>query len=204
MIENRGLIFNDIINLSKYIINNNAYKNNYYIIWKNKIKILNKYYNDCYCFDNYDFNYFYELSNIALKMIKNINFNNLTYGLSFNRFYKVNLLYDLYNKNNYKIGPIVNSITEYIKYSFFYNDREENIFLIDNLDLSREDYIYLVSRLIFPTYYFDILNNNDIDDKHNMIMFKINKYFNYIKSIIMEIKKRHIDMPFIDSIINLF
>ena len=201
IIYNEKIKLIDIINLSKYRINNINQKN-YYYIWNNKIKRLKKYYKDYYINDNYDFNYFYEISKISLNIAKNINFNNLSYGITYNRFYDINNIYDLYNKNKYHMGAIINSIVEYIKYSFFYFDSEEDIFLIDMLDLTNDDYMFLVARLIFPTYYFDIFNEKDINSKYKMIISKIDSYNKYIKSIFIEIKKRHINMPFMDLIIN--
>ena len=201
IIYNEKIKLIDIINLSKYRINN-INKKNYYYIWNNKIKRLKKYYKDYYINDNYDFNYFYEISKISLNIAKNINFNNLSYGITYNRFYDINNIYDLYNKNKYHMGAIINSIVEYIKYSFFYFDSEEDIFLIDMLDLTNDDYMFLVARLIFPTYYFDIFNEKDINSKYKMIISKIDSYNKYIKSIFIEIKKRHINMPFMDLIIN--
>ena len=200
-INNRDISFDDIINISKKIINNYIYKNNYYEIWKKKIEFLEKYFNEYYK-EGFDFNYYNGLSYNALYIVKYINCLNLTYGRTYNRFYNIHSLYDLYNPINKEYGPIINSIAEYIKYEFFYNKREVEYKKTFSLKLSVEDYYYLIARLLFPTYFYDLFKDN-INNSYQMIISRISEYINYVKRIIIDIKKRHNNMSYLDYIINL-
>jgi len=199
---NRNIIIDDIIKLS----NNsfiNCYKNNYYLLWKKKIDFFESYYKDYYKNDDYDFNYYNGLSYNALNIVKKINYNNIRYGKTIKRFYNIKTLNDLYNPINIEIGPVVNSIVEYIKYEFFYNNREIDYEKIFSISLSFSDYYYFIARLLFPTYYYDLFKDNIIKKDYVIISNRINSYIPYIKRIILSIKKRHLKMPFLDYIINL-
>lgn len=202
-INNRDFDINDLIIISKKNIITNIEKKNIFYLWKEKIDYLEKYYNKNYSVDIYDFYYFRGISDISLYLMKNINYLNITYGVYFNRFYNIKSLYDLYNPNNIRYGPIINTFSEYIKYEFFYNNKIIDYSKMNELDLTNEDYYYFIARLLFPTYYFDLFKNNEINKKYNLIINNINRYLEYIKEIIINIKKRHINMPFIDYIFNL-
>lgn len=201
-IKNEKNTITDIIDFSNINIKQNVQKKDYFLLWKNKIDFLEKYYKDYYSRDGYDFYYFYGLSMISLNIMKKINSMNITYGLSFNRFKDINTLYDLYNPFNVEYGPIVDSVSEFIKNEFFFNNKKIDYKEIFNLNLNEEDLYYLISRLLFPSYYFDLYKNNEIKNKYNIIQNLIEEYIAYIKEIFEEIKKRH-QMPFIDYIINL-
>ena len=200
-IESSAISFKDLINIS-----NNKYlyfpKIDYFNVWKNKIDFLDNYYKSYYEIDNYDFNYFRCLSEISLNIIRNIKYQSITYGVTYNRFYNIENLYDLYDPFNATYGPIVNSFAEYIKYRFFYNNEKVSFLDIFDINLNENDYYYFIARLIFPTYYFDLLKNNRIEKDYQKIINNYYNYVEYIKSIILEIKKRH-DMPFLNYIINL-
>ena len=200
--NNRKIIFEDIMNISSNIINYDLLKKNYFEIWNNKILFMEKYFYDYYNKEKIDFNYYNGLAYNALNLIKNINYSNITYGISYNRFYNINTLYDLYNPFNIEYGPIVDSIVEFIKYSIFYENHYINYDLLFDINLSKEDYYYLIARLLFPTYYYDLFKDNKIINDYKLISNKIYKYISYIKEIIIDIKKRHNDMSLI-NIINL-
>lgn len=78
--------------------------------------------------------------------------------------------YDFYNPINYVIDSRIRDLCEYIKNSFF-NDElnmQEIKTFISNSYLTNYEYILLFSRLLFPTYYFDIYDeiiNNNLDEK---------------------------------------
>ena len=189
-----------IINRPSY---NNSFKNNYYILWNKKIKYLEEYFNDYYKKEKYDFYYYNGLSYNALNIIKHINNLNITYGNTFNRFSNIISLYDLYNPLNMEYGPIVNAISEFIKYNYFYNNKETNIRKVFSLYLNDDDYYYLVARLLFPTYYYDLFKNNYMEKEYSIILNNICNYISYVKRIIIEIKKRHNNMSLLDYVINL-
>ena len=190
-----NITFDDILAISKMKINKRVDKD-YFKIWKNKIEYIEKYCNNKYIINDYDYYYYIGLSRIALNLVKNINYFNISYGVSINRFNNIN---NIYNLRQY--GPTVNTIAEFIKQDFFYNNRVVDITKIDELDLTNDDLLLLISRLLFPTYYFDMLN--EIDSNYKIILTRIVEYIEYLKHIIFEIKKRHNNMPFAESIVNL-
>ena len=197
---NKKIEFDDIILYSKNNIVINRLKIDYFYLWKKKLSFLEKYYKENNRTDNYDFFYYKGLSELALRLMKAINYNNITYGSSINRFDDINLFNDLYIYSRY--GPIINTVAEYIKYEFFNNRRVEYEKIFD-INLTKEDYYFLVARLLFTTYYFDLIKNNKIITNYDYIVNKIESYIDYIKDIIMSIKKRHNDMSLLEYIVNL-
>ena len=83
---------------------------------------------------------------------------------------------------------------EYIKF-IFYNNKYQEIDLIDLIEKGRHTYQYdlIIARLIFPNYYFHIVN--EIIDKKKEessikdIITRNDEYINYVKTIIEEINK---------------
>ena len=201
IIINRNILFDDIIEVIQNSIQIKKPIDNYINLWKTKLDFLEKYYKDNYNFE-YDFYYFKGLSSIALRLIKTAKVNIVTYGVAINRFYNIKALYDLYNPIFIKHGPVVNTISEYIKYEFFNNRRVDYEEIFD-LDLNIDDYYLLVARLLFSTYYFDLLKEEKIKTNYDRISNKIEDYIEYVKEIIIAIKKRHNDMSLLDYIINL-
>ena len=150
-------------------------------MWNSKISFIEKYYNDYYSKEKIDFNYYNGLAYTALNIVNKINYLNITYGISYKRFYNINSLYELYNPFNIEYGPIVDSVTEYIKYFFFYKNESINYELLFNIRLTNDDYYYLIARLLFPTYYYDLFKDNKIVDNYRVISNRIVDYISYIK-----------------------
>ena len=97
--------------------------------------------------------------------------------------------FEFYNPLNFIIDNRIRDVSEYIKESFFldsFNSNELKMYL-DNINFSKEEYIYLFSRLLFPTYYFDkydeIINNNKSEKIIIPILNKIKNYEHFLMSI---------------------
>ena len=90
--------------------------------------------------------------------------------------------FEFFNPINFIVDSKVRDISEYIKNSFFYDKLSSNelkIFLLHN-PLNKSEYINLFSRLLFPTYYFDIYDeiiNNKKEE--SLILPIIKKSFEY-------------------------
>ena len=106
--------------------------------------------------------------------------------------------FELYNPLNLIIDNRIRDLSEYIKNSFFtnqFNFNELRTYLNYN-NLSKDEYIYLYARLLFPTYYFDmydeIINTNSNEDNILKIINKSAQYeeflFNMYNFIIYEKK----------------
>lgn len=198
---NRKITIQDVYNVSKLNLLISTEKKNYYLIWKYKIDFMENYFNSSNNDKYLDYDYFLGMSELALTLVKMIDFSKITYGFSYKRFYNINSLYELFNPCNVLYGPIINSFSEFIKYSFFYNNRYENIDVLFKLDLTNSDILFFIARLIFPTYFFDLFKNENIDDYYKIIN-KIDLYFYYVKNIILQIKKRYNTIPFLDNLVN--
>lgn len=97
--------------------------------------------------------------------------------------------FEFYNPLNFIIDNRVRDICEYIKESYFagnFNSYELKVFL-NNSNFSKKEYIYLFSRLLFPTYYFDkydeIINKKTNEDLIIPILNKIGDYEKFLLSI---------------------
>jgi hypothetical protein len=109
---------------------------------------------------------------------------------------------DFYNPLNFVVDSRVRDIAEYIKNCFYNNTFNfyeiKSFFQISNF--SKNEFILLFSRLLFPTFYFDmydeIINNNyseekilDIIDKtyeYEELLFSIYKFIVYEKKVQIE------------------
>ena len=206
--ENRKICLEDIKKLSEITIENlyiDINKYNYSELWFRKIKFMELYINDkCKKYKKY-YCYYSYLARISANYVKTVNFKNITYGISFNRFDKIKSIYELYSPLNIKIGPIVNSISEYIKYIFFSDNvnYKTTSFLLNNM--SYDDCKYLICRLLFPTYFFDFLKTDNNEKEFYNILYKQKRFLKSVNEIVNEIKKRYtiIGISEISEIINL-
>ena len=93
--ENRKICLEDIKKLSEITIENlyiDINKYNYSELWFRKIKFMELYINDkCKKYKKY-YCYYSYLARISANYVKTVNFKNITYGISFNRFDKIILL----------------------------------------------------------------------------------------------------------------
>lgn len=92
--------------------------------------------------------------------------------------------------NNAIIDCKEREIAEYIKYNFFKeNKSEEEIFtFLKKLNNKDYDHILIYSRLLFPTYYFDLLeeylnNKRNINEEIKKMAKKINSYELFLKKL---------------------
>ena len=169
-------------------------------MWKQKVDYFERYIEENECFAYGDWNYFIGLCENAINYAKSINYEKIKYGFVVKRFYNIDTLYDICNPLNLNFGPIVYSISEYIKYYYFYLNVETDISLLFSYELSCMDFQLLISRLLFPTYFFDIIiDNNDVCG-YEKVLNRSAGYICYLKKIIETIKKRNIAIPLIEWI----
>lgn len=141
------------------------------------------------------FPYYIGLGENAISIYKN-NKNNVTHSICHNR---MNNDYEFFSPENIIIDYKVRDIAEYIKKQFFDDKLDINLlykFLNNNI-FRIDDYIILYARLLFPTYFFDCIeNNNNID----IYISKINQYEKFLNHIywVLNINR---NIPKIDWII---
>ena len=135
------------------------------------------------------FSYYIGLGETAISLCNLIENKKIPKIIAHKRIGANDTIYDLYNPLNLIIDSRVRDITEYFKSAFF---NKENITLeikqyLTTANLTNEEYLLFLARMLYPTYYFDIYENiiggkaNDKDIKN--ITNKVNEYEKIIKEI---------------------
>lgn len=190
-LKNRGFMFNMI-------------KNDWASLWRRKVDYL-EYYTEqnqnidgnirCLC------NYFIGMSENAISLI-NYTVNNYKNNIEYervtfchDRIKKGYTTYELYNPKNILIDHYSRDVSEYLKSLLFYDNYEEELYkIVDRINFSQVGYLFLLARTMFPTFFFDILNDIDdtsFDDKALIRMYDyVNKYETLISKLYWSISKK--------------
>ena len=146
--------------------------------------------------------YYIGLGENAISYLVNNIDNNLKEELvvSHKRVYSNKL--EFYNPLNLIIDNKMRDLAEYIKCNFFYDrlDYYELNYYFETVTLSKKDCVYLIARLLFPTYYFDIYDeiiNKNYDEmkiipiidkvyEYEKLLYKIYEYILYKKKVQIE------------------
>lgn len=163
---------------TKILINKIKYKNNWDILWENKINYLINHFNSNYVsMKNYEviFNYYISIAETALQYLiecKTKYKNNDKISFVHRRINYPNIKFDFYNPLNYIVDLEVRDISEYIKELYYSNENyliELDFYLkTHNLDYYLASILF--SRIIYPSVFFD-------DYEKNIILVK--KYNNF-------------------------
>lgn len=196
---NKNITLEEIDYLSKVkIVNNN--KSNWGLLWSKKIDYLEELISENgkkYPQVVNSFNYFIGLSENAISYYNNINIdNNMMYYISHKVLRPTDKVDSLYNPLNIIYDYRVRDVAEYIKNSFWTDNHniynELNNYLYKN-NLSLNEVKLLISRVLFPSFYFDlyedIFNYNKDEKILNNIISRIDEYEEYLNSIIIYFKR---------------
>ena len=196
---NKNITLEEIDYLSKVkIVNNN--KSNWGLLWSKKIDYLEVLISENgkkYPQVVNSFNYFIGLSENAISYYNNIDIdNNMMYYISHKVLRPTDKVDSLYNPLNIIYDYRVRDVAEYIKNSFWTDNHniynELNNYLYKN-NLSLNEVKLLISRVLFPSFYFDmyeeIFNYNKEEKILNNIINRIDEYEEYLDSIIIYFKK---------------
>lgn len=196
---NKNITLEEIDYLSKVkIVNNN--KSNWGLLWSKKIDYLEELISENgkkYPQVVNSFNYFIGLSENAISYYNNIDIdNNMMYYISHKVLRPTDKVDSLYNPLNIIYDYRVRDIAEYIKNSFWTDNHniynELNNYLYKN-NLSLNEVKLLISRILFPSFYFDlyedIFNYNKDEKILNNIISRIDEYEEYLNSIIIYFKR---------------
>ena len=101
---------------------------------------------------------------------------------------------DFNNPFNYTEDVLERDISEYLKYLFFNHSYcYDDIFALLYKCRNFLDFNLVISRLLYPNYYFrevqSVLINHQSDEKLKGIVFRISEFENYVTVIIQEIDK---------------
>lgn len=136
-------------------------------------------------------NYYFGMSEIAINLLNYVDYKNVNFCISHRRLEKK---YDLVNPLNIIIDNKARDIAEYIKIQYFYEEinEEEIINFLVKINFTKDEIILLISRLIYPSYYFDIYEKIYIGEKNEKDLVKIIKkndsYESFLKNIYNNIK----------------
>ncbi|MBE5820751.1 MAG: hypothetical protein E7310_08120 [Clostridiales bacterium] len=143
------------------------------------------------------FDYYIGLSETAINLLNYINADYVNFYISHNRINKNEKLDDFFNPINIVVDSRVRDIAEYIKINYFHNliDTEEILSFLDGLEFDYTESILFLSRLLYPSYYFDvydqIIQEKLNEDKIKFYIKKASSYEDFLKKIYNYIKNKY-------------
>ena len=214
--KNNIINMNDLLYIQNNTINikcdNRLFRNNWIRMWEIKMDYYEKNINNNlkkYPLLNKSIHYYIGLGENAISYLSYNSVNNNNFVLSHKRINWNNSTFDFYNPLNFIFDSRVRDFSEYVKTQFFYGSMSFTEFkrFIDYMNFSKEECILFISRLLFPTYFFDlydsIINEEIPEEKIKNVLDKKDDYANFLKNTFyyfVNIKK--INIPCIDWLIN--
>jgi len=195
----KSITLSEISNLSNTLYKENL-NINWGMLWERKIDYLENLINENgkkYPLIVNSFNYFVGMAENAISYYNNIKIdNNYKYTINHKNIRIDSTVEDFYNPLNIIYDYKVRDVAEYIKNSFFNkNDKiydEINLYLKYN-HLSLMEIKLLISRILYPSFYFNMYEDIMIDEKEEIIIVDIinnlDEYENYLADIIDFFKK---------------
>ena len=176
-------------------------KTNWAILWSKKIDYLEKVISENgkkYPIMTDSFNYFIGMTENAISYYNNIILDkDYDYVIS-HKIIKFNDKVDvIYNPLNIIFDYRVRDLAEYIKNSFFNNTNISNELsnYFKNYPLTTTEAKLLVSRLLYPSFYFELYEDILIDKKDEKIIIniidRIDEYEKYLANIIEYLRKKY-------------
>ena len=192
--SNKSISLEEISFLSKSLYREKL-NVNWGILWSNKIDYLEDLINENgkqYPLIVDSFNYFVGMAENAISYFNSIRVDENYKFFLCHRIIRWDDTVDvLYNPLNITFDYRVRDVAEYIKNSFFnnnYNIFNELIAYLQNNYLSLMEIKLLVSRLIYPSFYFDLYEDILIDNKEEKIILEVisrlDEYEDYLSKVI--------------------
>ena len=202
---------NDILYIQNNTVNISFDKNisrlNSVDLWKNKIDFYEKKsigLSNKYKLLNNTLDYYIGLGENAIIYLINNNVKNDHMVLSHRRLGN----YDFYNPLNYILDSRARDIADYIKKLFFYEGItiETVLSILNYINFNREEYILFIARMLYPTYYFDLVDKiiffNEDEDILKKVIDKSDEYINLLKKLFYYINYNlRMNIPIIEWII---
>ncbi len=201
---NAKVTLDEIINYSVVVAESN--KIMWDKLWMNKIDYyeyqmneLGNKYKKLYS----SFNYYIGLSECAICLLNYMNDDSIKLYLSHKRILNKENMDDFLNPMNIMVDTRVRDIAEYFKINYINNNikKEDIIKSLDLLDLSYNECILFLSRLMYPSYYFDvydkIIQEKISEDKIDFYIEKNVYYETFLKDIYAYFKIKY-KMPSVE------
>lgn len=198
---NKNISLGEILFLNNYL-NSKKLNVNWGQLWEKKIDYLEELINENgkkYPLIVNSFNYFVGMTENAISYYNSINIgNDINYVISHRSIKVGDTIESLYNPLNIILDYRVRDIAEYIKISFFKNNKlifkEIQKYLINN-NLSLTEVQLLVARLLYPSFYFDMYDDIMIDNQEEkiltFILANLDNYEVYLSNVIELIRQRY-------------
>ena len=211
---NKRINMNDILYLQNNSINiyndKLLFRNNWITLWEIKIDYYEsrlKEMDNKYPLLSNTLDYYIGLGENAISYLVNNNIKVNDLVLSHKRIKMDDSSFEFYNPFNYILDSRVRDFSEYIK-SLFFKDMitfENFEGYLNILNFNKDEYILLISRLLYPSYYFDlfddIVNNNEDENIIKNVINKNNDYILFLKNTFYYIiYKKRINIPIIEWI----
>ena len=191
---NKGITLSEISFVSK-VLSKVGISVNWGLLWSKKIDYLEDLINENgrkYPLIVDSFNYFVGMAENAIGYFNSISVDkNYMYVVS-HKIIKANDMVEvLYNPLNITFDYRVRDVAEYIKNSFFnnnYNIFNELVLYLRREHLSLMEVRLLISRLLYPSFYFEMYEDILIDNKEEKILIdiisRLNDYEDYLAQVI--------------------
>lgn len=210
--ENNEIEIIDIINnhIKLSDVKSNLRRDNWGVLWSGKVDYLE--YQVSELGSNHpivisSFSYYVGLAENAIEYFNLINNKNETLVVSQKRIYYPNTSLNFFNPLNIVIDYSVRDIAEYLKSCFFENNDAIKALeiVVRKNTLTNNEYNLLYARLLYPSYYFDLISSilEDNEDETILIKYieKINDYEEFLRECYFMLSKK-CNMIKVDWIIN--
>lgn len=190
---------NKILKFNNKLVVQQRYTNNWLEMWKNKVDYLEYQvkelaYNKKTIVTS--FSYYVGLAENAISILNKINSkdNASVLVLSRLRVKYPNYCNDYFNPVNFIFDSRVRDIAGYLKSKFFANkDILEDLELIIQENLTPYEYNLFFVRMLYPSYYFDaienVLLNNESENVIVEIVSKVNDYEEILRNIMIRLSQ---------------
>ena len=198
---NKNISLNEILFLNNYL-SSKKLNVNWGQLWEKKIDYLEELINENgkkYPLIVNSFNYFVGMTENAISYYSSISIgDDINYVISHRSIKIGDTIESLYNPLNIILDYRVRDMAEYIKISFFKNNKlifkEIQEYLISN-NLSLVEVQLLVARLLYPSFYFDMFDDIMIDNQEEkiltFILANLDNYEIYLSNVIGLIRQRY-------------
>ena len=184
----------------------NISRNNFIDLWKNKIDFHEAKVNSNYRLIYKTIDYYIGLGENAISYVTTNNIKTTSAVLSHRRL-KMDSL-DFYNPLNYVIDSRARDFAEYIKEMLFFRDVSDDLIIsfFNYANFTRDECILFISRMLYPTYFFDAVDRvilyNENEEIIRPILDQNDRYLRLLKKIFYHINyDLGMNIPLIEWII---
>lgn len=187
---NEKIKIENIINYDTVVYEN--FELNWKELWENKIDYYEYQISQLgikYPIVKNSFSYYIGLSETAISLLNYVNSKNIMGYISHSRIEYNESINDFLNPVNIVIDSRIRDISEFIKLNYLnQNIGIDDVFnIINSINLTYDEAILLLSRLIYPSYYFDIYDKiiqEKVSEEKIELYIKKNTYYEvFIKKV---------------------